>query len=67
MLACKKCRRHLDERTAQQSLNEIEDTLLLQQSPIEAHRHAMKQGPLCDPCVAEWQNDRKSGALSVSP
>jgi len=55
MLACKKCRLGLSERVAQQSLCEIEATLLVLNLPIYAHRKAMNYGPLCDACLAGWQ------------
>jgi hypothetical protein len=57
MLACKKCHCELAERVAQQALCEIEATLLARCSPITAHRRAMKCGPLCDACLAYWQDD----------
>ena len=57
MLACKKCRQKLDEGVAQQSFIEMETTLLARRSPIQAHRQAMKKGPLCDPCLAGWQDE----------
>ena len=60
MLACKKCRRELAERVAQQSLCEIEAALLVRCSPITAHRKAMRGGPLCDPCLASWQEQYKA-------
>lgn len=60
MLACKKCHLELGERAAQQSLSEMETALLVQHSPINAHRKAMKYGPLCDPCLACWQEKHKA-------
>ena len=59
MLACKKCRSGLTERIAHQSLSEIEATLAAQDSQIAAHRKAMNKGPLCDPCLACWQEEYK--------
>jgi hypothetical protein len=59
MLACKKCHDKLAERTAQQSLSEMETALLVRYSPISAHRKAMKYGPLCDRCLAGWQEKNK--------
>jgi len=55
MLACKSCRLELAERFSQQSISEMEAALLTRFPPIPAHRHAMKKGPLCDPCLAAWQ------------
>ena len=66
MLACKKCHRELAERTAQQSLSEIETALLVQYSPISAHRKAMKYGPLCDPCLACWQEKHQGEVQPAS-
>jgi hypothetical protein len=60
MLACKKCHCELAEGTAQQSLQELEAALLVPNSPISAHRKAMKLGPLCDPCLAGWQEKHKA-------
>jgi hypothetical protein len=60
MLACKKCHCELAERTAQQSLCEIEAALLVAHPAIRAHRRAMKYGPLCDPCLASWQQQHKA-------
>ena len=62
MLACKRCRHELDERIAQQSFLEMEATLLVLRSPIQAHRHAMKKGPLCDSCLACWQDEYKAAS-----
>ena len=59
MLTCKKCRLGLSDRVAQQSLCEIEATLLVLNLPIYAHRKAMNYGPLCDACVARWQTKYK--------
>jgi hypothetical protein len=66
MLACKKCHRELAERTAQQSLSEIETALLVQYPPISAHRKAMKFGPLCDPCLNLWQEQHKEEVQPAS-
>lgn len=58
MLACHKCRIALSERVAQQSLCEIEASLLVDHPPITARRKAMYAGPLCDACLAHWQADK---------
>ncbi len=55
MLACRKCRCRLSDGIAQQSLSEIEDALMPAKSSIDAHRRAMLYGPLCDPCLSQWQ------------
>jgi hypothetical protein len=62
MLACKKCGRELSEGASQQSISEIEATLLTRKSRIESHRKAMKLGPLCDSCLADWQAKEKAAA-----
>ncbi len=55
MLACHKCHGVLADGAAQQSFSEIEAALLARCSKIAAHRRAMMLGPLCDPCLAWWQ------------
>ena len=60
MLKCKKCRQLLDERISQQSLNDIETVLANHERPIAAHRKAMSVGPLCDPCLVQWQTKVES-------
>ncbi len=59
MLACKKCRHELAERIAQQSMCEIEAALMERNSPIVARRKARSSGPLCDACLAAWQQKYK--------
>ena len=56
MLTCKKCRESIFEGTAQQAIVEIEEMLAASRSQIEAHRKAMKLGPLCDKCLQHWRN-----------
>lgn len=65
MLACNKCHQTLSERAAQQSLNEMEDTLLSRLRAIEAHHRAMLNGPLCDPCLAQWLREQRSETVSL--
>ncbi len=64
MLACRKCHRDLTEGFSQQSFCELETTLLVRWPPIQAHRLAMKNGPLCDTCLASWQADYKADTVS---
>jgi hypothetical protein len=59
MLACHKCRIDLSERAAQQSVCEMEESLLVGHSPISARRKSINAGPLCDPCLARWQAENK--------
>jgi hypothetical protein len=66
MLACKKCHRDLTEGLAQQSLCEMEAALLTRWSPIQARRNAMNHGPLCDPCLARWQDALKDDSPSTA-
>ena len=56
MLVCKKCFHAVAERTAQQSFCEMEAVLLERHPVIAARRKAMNYGPLCDACLAHWQD-----------
>jgi hypothetical protein len=59
MLVCKKCHCLLAEGLAQQTTSEMEATLLTKSPAIHAHRQAMMKGPLCDSCLASWQEQQK--------
>ncbi len=70
MLQCKKCHRGLEERTAQQALSEMEDVLLVCDSPIAARQKLRGQGPLCDRCLVHWfrgQSERATPAIQRGP
>ena len=62
MLACKKCHQSslAEPRRATVFVRDRGVTLPVAHPSIRAHRKAMKFGPLCDPCLADWQEKHKA-------
>jgi hypothetical protein len=60
MTQCRRCRGLLSEGAAQQSIVEMEATLLSRIRSASAPSKAKMEGPLCECCLARWTHKQQA-------